>query len=269
MFSTHNPDQFLGICVASISSLDYTRDERIRILHSHQNQSARVAVGIYYSAKWLCHMHGALSGEMLATLLRMESSADDIDIYLPVPVSLAECVNTSGDIYVQNFSTILRCPLLRFVQHSLDISAFGQDITMMQLLVQSLHAINLTVPHGARWPMYCLLDNIFSFTYYYRCWSSVLEISNLPASCFLTELTFNQWSYKMNVILLPVIQHHKMLCEMPFRKLFHYCPIACFDFPHNKIVIDRLNCCVHQLKLFFRVSDILTLCSPKTLHYDF
>ena len=150
-------------------------------------------------------MHGAFSGEMLATLLRMEDSADNIDIYLPVPVSLAKRVNISGDIYAQNFSKVLRCALLRFVQHSLDISAFGQHITMMQLLVHSLHAINLTVPHAARWPMYCMLDKFFSFIYYHRCWSSLLEISNLQDFCFLTQLTFDQWPYKMNVILLPVV----------------------------------------------------------------
>ena len=60
-----------------------------------------------------------------------------------------------------------------------------------------------------------------------------------------------------------------MLCEIPFRKLLHSSLIVGFDFPHNKIVTYRLNCCVHQLKLFFRVGEILTLCSPKSLHYGF
>ena len=96
---------------------------------------------------------------------------------------------------------------------------------------------------------HCMLDKFFLITIIR--WSSMLEI----CTSFLMQL--NQRAYKMNVILLP--HQHKMLCEIPFKETILL--LSNRWLPHNKNC--HLNCCLHHY--FF----ILTLCSPKSLHYSF
>ena len=172
----------------------------------------------YYCLKWLNrYLNVALAGDLLSTLLGMRRRTSDIDLFIPIPVSLAERLNMNRSLYLQGFAKALKCALLKFIARTFDVSKIcAKRISMRQLLSLTMRAIQLMVPHDVRRSLFRILCKLVKIAFHadIRCFRDTH-----PPFHFVAELNVDRSAFDMYLLLVPLIEHN-LLKEIPLRKLF-------------------------------------------------